>query len=201
MTEETHDVEADPLFPRVCAAGASLRRIDRAEKLNDEGERSVWHQGAELTELITWEDDKTIIQRQELTFLGMALEYRRGHGLRTGTVEDERGDSGALAADLVNYDSFPSLRILELSARMLREAKRDYYTQHLLQQLNDALTTRFNRPQTQVYGLPRWRDRLRRASDGLLRRRGTSTRKQIIIYMVVGAILGALLTLALLRFV
>jgi len=82
---------------------------------------------------------------------------------------------------------------LELSARLLRGAKRDYYTQHLLQQLNDVLTKKFDRPQTQVFGLSRWRERLRRASDSLRRLR--ATRAQVMFYVGIGLVIGALVTL------
>ncbi len=190
------DIEIDPLFPRVCAAGASLRRIDRAEQSNEKGERSIWHQGTELSELLSWEDKANVVQHQQLFFLGFTIEYRRGIGLRTGRVDDQRSDSGLPTTDLIQFDTQPVVRTLELGARLLREARRDYYIQHLLQQLNDALTTRFNRPQTQVYGLPKWRDRLRRASDGL--RLLSGRHRMLALYLGVGAGIGAAITLALL---
>ena len=199
VSNHHHDVEADPLFPRVCAAANSLRRLDRRGHRRDADDRSIRHRGAERTGLATWEDDERVIQRQVLTFLGLAVEYRRGRGLRTGTAKEDPGDHGTAAAGRIRYDSSPSLRVVELSARLLREARRDYYTQHLLQQINDALTTRFNRPQTQVYGLMRWRDRLRRASVGLRRmRRG---RRQIVVYLVIGAFVGAAVTAVILAVV
>lgn len=191
-----HDIETDPLFARILAAGESLRRIDRAEELNADGQRSVWHQGKELTELTSWENASGALERQELIFLGFALEYRQGFGLRTGVVQEDRAESGMPSADLMQYDEAPSLRVLELSSRLLREARRDYYTQHLLGQLNDALSMRFNRPHTQVYRLTRWKERLRRASDGLRHLR--TRRTQIAFYLGVGMVVGALVTLAIL---
>jgi hypothetical protein len=196
MLSKDRAIDADPLFARVCAAGGSLRRLDRSEKLNAEGQRSIWHQGKELTELISWEDANGAVQRQELSFLGLTLDYRRGKGLRTGTLTEERSEKSLPTADLIHYDVQPSLRVLELAARLLRESKKDFYTQHLLQQLNDALTTRFNRPQTQVYGLARWRERLRRASDTL--RHLKAPRAQVIFYVTIGAAIGALITVGIL---
>jgi hypothetical protein len=193
--EPERDVESDPLFLRAGALGASLRRVDRATERSDADERSVWHLGTDCTELTTWEDAQSVIQRQELVFLGMALEYRRGHGLRTGNIETAESNNGVPTVDRVRYDTRPAVRVVELAARLLRESRRDYYTQHLLKHLNDSLTTRFDRPQTLVYGLARWRDRLRRASNGLGVLRAN---KKPLIYLAVGLAVGALLTLGVL---
>ena len=187
----TVDIEGDPLYPRICAAGASLRRIERSQEPDAEGRRSVWHQGKELTELTSWEAPLGGgLERQELVFMGYALDYRKGFGLRTGSVKETSGESGMPGIDLVEYDRDPSQRVLELAAKLLREAKRDFYTQHLLQQLNDILTTRFNRPQTQVYELNRWNERLHRASQKIrsVKRRHV----QIAIYVGIGMLAGAI---------
>lgn len=194
MTDD-HDlpsIEADPLFVRVVAAGQSMRRIDRATESTSDGQQSIWHQGKEMTELLSWEDDESQIQRQELEFLGLAVVYEKGRGLKTGRVQDAKTDAGMPSADLVAFDETPSVRTLQLSARLIREARRDFYTQHLLQVLNDALTHRFNRPQTEVMGLARWRRSLRRASVrlGALRRR----RVQIAFYVGAGVAIGAIVT-------
>ncbi|MBI5511226.1 MAG: hypothetical protein HY903_20895 [Deltaproteobacteria bacterium] len=194
----TFDIEADPLYPRVCAAGASLRRIERATEPDAEGRRSIWHQGKELTEITSWEDARGTLERQELLFMGYAVDYRSGQGLRTGAVKDGGNGAAMPGIDLIEFSAAPSQRIVELAARLLREAKRDYYTQHLLQHLNDALTTRFNRPQTQVYELRRWRQRLNRASQRIF-----STKRrhnQIAVYVGAGVIAGAILTAAILAF-
>jgi hypothetical protein len=195
LVTDDHDlpsIEADPLFARVVAAGQSMRRIDRAEESISDGQRSIWHQGKEMTELSSWEDDENEIQRQELEFLGLAVVYERGRGLRTGQVQEAKTEAGMQSADLIALDETPSVRTLQLSARLMREAKRDFYTQHLLRVLNDALTHRFNRPQTEVIGLNRWRRSLRRASVklGALRRR----RMQIAFYVGAGVAIGALVT-------
>jgi hypothetical protein len=187
----TADIEDDPLFPRLCAAGASLRRIERSTEPDAEGRRSVWHQGKELTELTSWEATTGGLDRQELVFMGYALDYRKGFGLRTGSVREASGESGMPGIDLVEYDREPSQRVLELAARLLREARRDFYTQHLLQQLNDILTTRFNRPQTQVYELGRWNERLHRASQKL--RHVKRRHVQVAIYVGIGMIAGAVI--------
>ena len=194
----TVDIEGDPLFARVCAAGASLRRIERSAEPDAEGRSSVWHQGKELTELTSWEADAGGLERQELVFLGYALDYRKGFGLRTGSVKETSGESGMPGIDLVEYDREPSQRVLELAARLLREAKRDFYTQHLLQHLNDILTTRFNRPQTQVYELNRWNERLHRASAKI---RGVKRRHlQIAVYVGIGMVVGAVVAGAIVAF-
>ena len=192
------EVEGDPLFPRVCAAGASLRRIERSTEPDGSGRRSVWHQGKELTELTSWEDAQGGIERQELIFMGFALDFRRGFGLRTGSVHETANDGSIPGIDLIEYDRDPTQRVLELAARLLRETKRDFYTQHLLQQLNDALTTRFNRPQTQVFELNRWYDRLHRASQKIHRVRRRHV--QVTIYVGIGLAAGAMLAAIILKF-
>jgi len=192
----TFDIESDPLFPRVCTAGASLRRIERGAVPDADGHRSIWHQGKELTELTSWEDATGTIERQELVFMGHALDYRTGIGLRTGTVKENTGSSGMPESDLIEFDRDPSERVCELAARLLREARRDFYTQHLLQHVNESLSNRFRRPQTQVYELGRWQRRLQRASQKvrLIKRRHL----QILMYVGVGMVLGAVLAALLL---
>lgn len=193
LTNDEHPpaVEADPLFARVLAAGQSLRRIDRAMERGPDGQRSIWHQG-KMSELMSWEDEQNEIERQELEFVGLAVEYRRGRGLRTGRVLDAPTGVGLPSSTHISFDDTMSIRTLQLCARLMREAKRDFYTQHLLQAVNDALTHRFKRPQTEVLGLGRWRQSLRRASVKLpqLPRR----RLQIALYVGVGAAVGALVT-------
>ena len=108
---------------------------------------------------------------------------------QTGFYKENKMEAGAIKIGGNVGDNFYQ----ELSARLLRGAKRDYYTQHLLQQLNDVLTKKFDRPQTQVFGLSRWRERLRRASDSLRRLR--ATRAQVMFYVGIGLVIGALVTL------
>ncbi len=182
-------VQADPLLPRILAAGESLRRIQRSENLAADGRRSIWHQGTELTELLSWEDRELAIDRQELTFLNLVVDYRKGRGLRTGIVPDAERENGRPTADMIEFDVAPSERILLLAAQLLRQAKRDYYTQHLLSNINDLLDSRFSHAQTQVYELGRWKDRLRRASAKV--RELPKHRLRIAIYVGTGLVVGA----------
>lgn len=193
------DIELDPLFPRARSAGSHLRRAEGGSEADETGQRTIRHEGAELTELRSLEDERGTIQHQELLFFGFAVEYRHSLGLRTGAVAPAPADAELPTAEAVRFDASPVLRVLELSARLLREARRDYYVQHLLGHVNDALTKRFGRPQTQVFGLPRWRDRLRRASSGL--RRLHEQRVQVMILVGIGMAVGALATLAILSLV
>ncbi len=190
-------IEDDPLFERVMASGSSLVRIDRAERPED-GRRSIWHQGRELSELTSWEGSDGELISQELSFLGLVVVYRQEDGLRTGVLVEDRefgSDPDMPTADQIEYDASPSLRSLQLAARLLREAKRDYFVQHMLGLVNESLTKRFNRPQTEVQGLNRWKSRVRRASDKLRKLR--LRRLQIAIYVGIGMLIGALVTAAL----
>lgn len=196
LEEGPAEIETDPLYERVCAAGASMVRIDRADRPED-GKRSIWHQGNELSELTSWETSDSTLISQELSFLGMAVVYRRDNGLRTGTVVEveDTSDPEMPTADQINFDAAPSLRSLQLAAQLLREAKRDYYIQHMLGMVNEALIKRFNRPQTEVHGLNRWKNRVRRASDKVRKLR--LRRLQITLYVGIGMAIGALVTAAL----
>lgn len=185
----TFSVEADPLLPRILAAGESLRRIQRSENLAADGRRSIWHQGTELTELLSWEDRDLAIDHQELTFLNLVVDYRKGRGLRTGIVPDAERENGRPTTDMIEFDPTPSERILLLAAQLLRQAKRDYYTQHLLSNINDLLDSRFSQAQTQVYELGRWKDRLRRASAKV--RELPKHRLRLALYVATGLVVGA----------
>lgn len=197
-------IEKDPLFARACAAGSTLRRIDRAEITAKDGGKSIWHQGRDLIELYSFEDASGAIVRQELLFFGLAVEYRQQHGFRTGSMDtSERSKTGVARAELLAYDPKPSQRVIELAGRLLRAAKRDFYTQHLLKQLNELMNTRFMQPETQIFDLGHWKDRLKKRGNkaGVKRRFWHVVPFPFVLYVSLGVLLGIVIMLIILLFV
>ena len=126
----------------IADAARSFRRVRGDESYDAKGLRTLWHQGKLRTELLTWENRKGYIVRQELSFFGYVVDFREGKALSTGHVklEDAYTDTGAPKGNLVQADSKLDRTTLEYASQLLKNVPdRDYYAQHLLKQVNDAL--------------------------------------------------------------
>jgi hypothetical protein len=121
----------------------TVRRVEADESFDGEGIRTVWHQGRMHTELLSWENRAGLIVKQELSFLGVVVEYRQGKPIRTGTVQDDdlqTGGGGRSASSLVTMDATPAHQSLDDASHLLKHVPgRDYYAQHLLKHVNDGL--------------------------------------------------------------
>ncbi len=122
----------------------SFRRIRGDESFDDEGIRTVWHQGRLRTELLSWEDRKGRVVKQELCFFGLVTEYRQGKPVRTGHLPAEESSmsssGGRPMSHLIKMDPTPAHRTLDYASHMLKHVPgRDFYAQHLLKVVNDTL--------------------------------------------------------------
>jgi len=121
----------------------SLRRVAGNEEYDAQGVRTLWHRGQMQSELLTWEHRDGRIVKQELSFLGLVVEYRDNAALRTGHVPELEAQSvgGGQAGHAVELDEQPNGQTLEHASHLLKSAStRDHCLQHLLGQVNDALT-------------------------------------------------------------
>ncbi len=123
---------------------ATIRRLQANEGYDAKGIRTVWHRGRMQCEMLTWEHRDGVILKQELSFLGMVVEYRDGQPLRTGRVaqKEETTNPGAQVSHMVQLDSVPFGATLDYASHFLRHIPdRDYYAQHLLKFVNLTLST------------------------------------------------------------
>lgn len=121
--------------------GESFRRLRGDESYSD-GIRTIWHRGKMRTEMLSWEDQEGKIVRQELAFMGMVILFKQGKPLTTGTVplDDKETAAGRPMTELVKQDPAPNSEALDLSSHLLKNIpERDYYAQHLLKHVNDAV--------------------------------------------------------------
>lgn len=137
--------------------GRSLRRVKSKEGRDKAGFHVVWHQGKLRTDLSSWENEAKEIHRQEFSFFNQMVEFRRGQALRTGTVPNTASEDANLTprSALFVPHREPELAVLEAASSILRAcSKRDYFTQHLLKEVNRTLNQSQNAvKRTQVLGL------------------------------------------------
>ena len=129
----------------------TLQRVAGNEDFDANGVRTVLHRGR-MCELLSWEDKDGNIVKQELTFAGSVIEHRTRARVRTGHVpmSEEQSGSGQ-AAKSIDLDPNPSQKTLAHAAHFLkRSPMRDFYTQHLLKQVNEALNIGFGDERTCV---------------------------------------------------
>ena len=122
--------------------GESIRRVRGDETFDDQGVRTIWHQGTMRTEMLSWEDRDGAIARQELAFTGLVVLFELGRSVTTGRlpIDDEQTGGGRPMADLVEPDPAPAHETLDLASHLLKAIPdRDYYAQHMLKHINDAV--------------------------------------------------------------
>lgn len=146
--------------------GRAMRRVEGTNKTEKDGVRTIWHQSKLRTELLSWENiaDRSI-DRQELSFFGKMIEFRRGKGIRTGTIPNASAQDDPQGPRVSKSELFVPAReleplVLDAASRILREcSKRDFYTQHLLREVNEALAKAdVKTMRTQVNGLDFFRE-------------------------------------------
>jgi hypothetical protein len=146
--------------------GRAMRRVEGTNKTEKDGIRTVWHQSKLRTELLSWEKmaDRSI-DRQELCFFGKMVEFRKGKGVRTGTIPNAAATEDPAGPRVSKSELFVPARdvealVLDAVSRILREcSKRDFYTQHLLREVNEALAKAdVKTMRTQVNGLDFFRE-------------------------------------------
>jgi hypothetical protein len=135
-------------------AARTVRRMAADESYNADGVRTIWHRGRRI-ELLSWESKDEVVVRQELTFFGFHLEYRKERGLRTGVipVQNATTDPGLRqeSKDL-RLDSRLKPQTLDFASQLLKSIPgRDFYAQHLLKYVNHAITVQgFDSTRTEV---------------------------------------------------
>jgi hypothetical protein len=142
--------------------GKNFRRIDTTKSPKKDGVTAVWHQSKHRTDMLSWERGPQDIERQELCFFGKMVEFRREGGVRTGGIpqsnDDERGPAYP-RSDVFQPSREPDSMVLDAASIILRAGKRDYYTQHLLGQINQTLQELDKHPnRTQVKNLEFFRE-------------------------------------------
>jgi hypothetical protein len=145
--------------------GQSLRRVKGKPDLDAKGLRAVWHQGKLRTDLMSWETEAQDIQRQELAFFGRVVEFRKGQGLRTGTLPGTVGPDADESEGTGKSELFVPHRALDFStldaaSTILKGcSKRDYFTQHLLTEITSAMSSQKpSLARTQMLGLELYQD-------------------------------------------
>jgi len=134
----------------------SFRRIKSKEEYDKQGVRAIWHSGRLRSELLSWETRENVIVRQELSFFGHVIDYRQNHPVRTGRVASDpsAADDSTSRPDgsLVTFDPTLDKRTLEYASHLLKYVPdRDYYAQHLLKHVNEAIAKAgIDRSRTQV---------------------------------------------------
>jgi hypothetical protein len=131
----------------IAEAAKSFRRVRGDEAYDAKGLRTIWHQGKLRTELLTWESKRGLIVRQELSFFSNVVDFREGKPLITGRLKhgDVDTDTGAPRSNQIEPDPKPVRVTLEYASHLLRNVPdRDYYAQHFLKQVNDALNAEFD---------------------------------------------------------
>jgi hypothetical protein len=122
----------------------SIRRVRGDESYDGKGIRTIWHQGKMATEMLSWEDQKGNIIRQELAFTGIVVMYKQGKPMTTGKLplDDKQTGGGRPMTDLIKQDPAPVSDTLDMASHLLKNIPdRDYYAQHLLKYINDAVDT------------------------------------------------------------
>ncbi|HKI87049.1 MAG TPA: hypothetical protein VKA53_09915 [Thermoanaerobaculia bacterium] len=125
-------------------AADSVRRMQANEEFDKDGLRTIWHRGRQRTEMLSWENQTNQIVRQELSIFGMVVEFRRGEALRTGRIpsSDTLSNGGKPMSHLIKMDDKPDKKILTYASHLLKHIKgRDFYAQHLLREVNDAIAS------------------------------------------------------------
>lgn len=177
----------------------SFRRVRGDESFDDKGIRTVWHQGRLRTELLSWEDRKGKVVRQEMCFFGMVTEYRQGKPLRTGHLpaEDSTTSSGGRPmSHLVKMDPTPSHQTLDYASHLLKHVPgRDFYAQHLLKHVNDTLNRLgFDEGRTVVSSLDAYSKKNKLLANktqkvSALEPAGSSTRTIVFLLLATAAVL------------
>lgn len=153
MTSDTPIPEEQPGLDRsaegrvtlamVVEAAAGLKRLESTGEVTPDGLRAVRHRGEQHLEMVSWENERDEIVRQELFVFGLAVEFQRGQGLRTGEIPSGQGgwpDDAKPLGDVAEMSETPDLATLELVSHLLKNVKdRDSYGQHLLRLANLTL--------------------------------------------------------------
>ena len=141
-------------------AAATFRRVVANDEPDAGGLKTVWHRGQLRSELLSWETSTGMIEKQEFTFAGMAIVINKAKGVFTGFVEKTETDPGRnrlndTSIRLLQMDSIINISTLEYAAHFLKHLpKRDFYTQHLLKEINDAIASSgFDESRTNVSSL------------------------------------------------
>jgi hypothetical protein len=134
-------------------SASTVRRMVADESYGADGVRTIWHRGRRI-DLISFENNKEEVLRQELTFFGFVVEFRKTQGLRTGTVpiEGQGTEGGHMATHTFKFDAVLKHRTLDFASLLLKNIPgRDFYAQHLLKHVNMALTVQgFDNLRTEV---------------------------------------------------
>ena len=171
----------------------TVRRMRADESFDANGFRTVWHRGRQNVELLSWENEDKQITKQELSMLGMVIEFNQGKPLRTGTVPTHtEGAAGAAASHLVTMDERPKPRSLILASHLLKHIQgRDFYAQHLLKEVNDAIVSfGFDDARTAVSSLSNFSRRETITKTQTLDPRVGATTRRLQVLRIVLAVLG-----------
>lgn len=123
-------------------AAQTVRRMAADESFNSEGMRIIWHRGRQRVEVLSHESRDQKILRQEMSIFGMVVEFRDGYGVRTGNIpiNDEASLGPKPVSHLITLDEIPDRKALSYASHLLKHVKgRDFYLQHLLKVVNEAI--------------------------------------------------------------
>ena len=153
-------MRTDPRFalpqPRLLEQiGRGLKRVRGADERPDSrGYRTIWHHGPMKTDLFSYLGPDRSLVRQELVFMGRAIQWDARDGLSTGEADEGAAPSAPASTPVAYADGQPAdLRVLMEASLLLRAYREeDFYVSHLRKQLNDVLRAS-GTPATVIEGL------------------------------------------------
>lgn len=124
------------------AAIGALRRIRAVESTPDaDGVRTVWHQGAQGAELVSWVRGDGRVMRQDFTLVNDHFQWTSDHGVRTGEVSSGKGSRAGPASGAVTLDDqLSSERVFRAVEALKAWDGDDRYITHLKRLLNLSAT-------------------------------------------------------------
>ncbi|RMG19141.1 MAG: hypothetical protein D6729_05950 [Deltaproteobacteria bacterium] len=129
-----------------------MQRVRGADERPDgRGFRTVWHHGPMKTDLFSYIGPDRRLVRQELVFMGRAVQWTADEGVSTGLAGDFDAPSAPASTPVEYADGrAASPRILMEASLLLRaHGEGDYYVTHLRKQVNDRLRATGN-PATEI---------------------------------------------------
>lgn len=119
----------------------ALRRIRAVESpADEEGVRTVWHQGAKGTELVSWVNTQGRVVRQDFTLIEDHFSWSSRAGLKTGEVSGAPGSKAGPASGLVSPDAAIAAERVQRAAEAIASYDGDdRYVIHLRRMLELTL--------------------------------------------------------------
>lgn len=77
-----------------------------------------WFHSDKEIDLYIWKDEKGVILKQQLCFLGLIAEWSLIEGPKTGELDEQESSSNVAGSVIIKYHPEPSVQILEQAVEM-----------------------------------------------------------------------------------